>query len=365
MTRQKMTFLILPVGLQCNLACRYCYHGTVAKKSKRVEKMSDDVLLRIMHDAQEFQSDVDFLWHGGEPLLAGIDHFQRAIRHQREVFSITGGPTVQTRNIIQSNLTLLDQSMRDFFTEAGFVLSTSIDGGIEVHDANRVYCDGKGTHKRVIEAVSMWRQTGNPIGVVALVTKDNVHIPEETLRELKATGITSCNFHFCAQDEACAIREIPSQADQLSFFKRVFDLWMEEDDPDFPIRNFRNVLRCLCGGRPLDCTSNVNGCFGFMAITNNGDVYPCHRYVERPGFCIGNILEKRLLEIYERAAPIYRELCSVNEECERCEWLGTCGNGCAFERLTMSGSFGNTAPECQTKKELFGYIKEKAGHLLG
>jgi uncharacterized protein len=101
-----------------------------------------------------------------------------------------------------------------------------------------------------------------------------------------------------------------------------------------------------------------------MSITSNGDVYPCHRFVERKEYCIGNILESSLLEIYKKSESLYENLCSIDEKCKSCEWLDTCGNGCAYERLATNGSFKSIDPKCSIKKELFEHIKEKTKHLF-
>lgn len=297
-------------------------------------------------------------------MLAGIDHFKHAIEIQNQTFLTGAIFNGRIRNVVQSNLTLLTKKLCDFFAKNNFILSTSIDGYKDAHDANRVYANGSGTHARVLKSISMWRKKGKHIGAVSLVTSANVRQPVKFFEQIKASGITSCNFHFCAQDEAGSIETIPAKEDTVRFFKTVFDLWMKDDNPNFPIRNFRNVLRMFCGGKPLDCHSNTEGCRGFMAITANGDVYPCHRYVGRENFRIGNVLETSLFDIYNSSDAIYREFCSLGKECESCEWLDVCGNGCALERYTMKGSFRATDPECSLKKELFGYIKTKAGHLF-
>jgi len=317
--------------------------------------MSDEVLYRIMIDARNFQSDIDFLWHGGEPLLAGVNHFAKAVDFQRWVMPYFG----EVRNIVQSNLVLLNDDWCDFFSKNKFILSTSIDGNKEAHDANRVFSNQKGSHNHVLRAIDRWRKKGNKIGAVSLVTKSNVTTPKETYESLKQSGISSCNFHFCAQDETGTINTIPSEEETVRFFKEVFDLWFENDDPDFPIRNFRNVLRVMCGWRPLDCTSSLQGCFGFMAIATNGDVYPCHRYVGRPNYCIGNILQSPLIEIYERSEHLYEQMCTLDKKCQECEWLNACGNGCAFERLATNGVFESVAPECSIKRKIFDHIKKK------
>jgi len=326
--------------------------------------MSDVILERIIRESPLFASDIDFLWHGGEPMLAGIGHFRKVIEFQKQIFSAGAVSSGRIRNVIQSNLTLLTKRLCDFFAENNFILSTSIDGYREAHDANRIYANGLGTYMRVLKSISMWREKGKSIGAVSLVTKANVGQPAKYFEQLKASGITSCNFHFCSQDEQGSIETIPDRGETARFLKTVFDLWVEDDNPNFPIRNFRNVLRSFCGGKPLDCNSNIEGCRGFVAITANGDVYPCHRYVGRDNFRIGNVLETSLFDIYNNAETTYQEFCSLGEECQTCEWLNVCGNGCAIERYIVKGGFRVTDPECLLKKELFSYIKSKAGHLF-
>lgn len=359
--RQKMTFLILPVGLRCNLACSYCYHGVVSRETRCKGVMSDEILERIIRGSMPFAQDFDFVWHGGESLLAGMKHFSSAIRLQNMAF-MTGAPfTGRIRNVIQSNLTLLDSKWMKLLSEKNFLLSTSIDGSRAAHDANRVHRNHSGTYDKVRSSIAAWRGMGHELGAVTLITKVNVDFPDETYVSLIESGITSFNFHYCAQDEAGSIGIVPDSAKTAKFLKRVFDLWFKDDNPDFPVRNFRNVLRVLGGGRPLDCTSLVDGCRGFMAINYNGDIYPCHRYVGRPGYKIGNILTDSLHEAYGKADSLYQSMGSLGPKCQRCEWLDACGNGCAFERLTTNGSFASTAPECEIKKDLFSHIRSKTG----
>jgi len=168
--KPRMTFIIMPVGLECNLACKYCYHGVVAKAQKAFITMSDDILKRIISEAPLLGVDVDFLWHGGEALLAGLDHFRSAVDFQRGV-SFEG----VVRNLLQSNLTLFNESYCNFFAKENFSLSTSIDGGREAHDANRIFINGRGTYGRVTDAVAMWRRkTGKRMGAVSGQTHTNL-----------------------------------------------------------------------------------------------------------------------------------------------------------------------------------------------
>lgn len=115
--RQKMTFMILPVGLRCNLSCKYCYHGVMSRKLKEIEVMPKNVLDRIICESPLFAQDIDFLWHGGEPMLAGIDHFRQVIELQKKIFPTKTISNRRIRNAIQSNLTLLTKKSCEFFAK--------------------------------------------------------------------------------------------------------------------------------------------------------------------------------------------------------------------------------------------------------
>ncbi|BCX15972.1 MAG: anaerobic sulfatase maturase [Candidatus Parcubacteria bacterium] len=341
------------------MACKYCYHDGRPRVNEKQSRMSVDLLRKLIKDSAELASDIDFVWHGGEPLLAGMEHFKTAIDIQRKT-CFSG----RVRNIIQTNGVLLNKSWCRFLSLNHFIISTSLDGPAEINDANRLLLGGGKTYHRVARAVRLWKQTGNQMGAVALVTRTNVRYPAETYRGLKRVGFKSCAFHVCSQNDDQSVDLVPSAEEAAYFLKSVFDLWFEEDDPTFLIRNFRNVLRVLCGGVTIDCASRVDGCWGFIAVTANGDVYPCHRFVNRTNFRLGNILEESLSALYKKGYSLYRAMCSLPEECERCEWINVCGGGCAYERIVVNGSFQSIHPACEVKKELFAHIKIKTNELI-
>jgi len=210
----------------------------------------------------------------------------------------------------------------------------------------------------VIKGIENLRFSGRFVGAVAVVTRTNVTCPDEVYRALKNSGAKTCAFHLYSRSSLNSFDLFPKDEDACSFFKRVFDLWIGEDDPDFMVRNFRNVLRVLFGGKALDCASNHNHCRRFIAIVPNGDVYPCHRFVGMEKFLLGNVQDNPLHEIYKRGASVYDNMASIPESCFSCNWFKACGGGCAYERLAANNSFFGKHPECEIKRELFSYIEK-------
>ena len=72
-----------PVGSACNLNCRYCYY---IEKHTGGGVMSDAVLEAYIRQYMEAQSgqDILFTWHGGEPTLAGLPFYRRAMKLQKQ-----------------------------------------------------------------------------------------------------------------------------------------------------------------------------------------------------------------------------------------------------------------------------------------
>ena len=71
----KKVEVILKVTEACNLKCKYCYNGEECKKGvlslERFEKLL--LVLKTGYD------NIHIIWHGGEPLCAGIEYFRKAM----------------------------------------------------------------------------------------------------------------------------------------------------------------------------------------------------------------------------------------------------------------------------------------------
>ena len=134
--RTAFSLMLKPVGSLCNLRCQYCYY--LDKSSiygGREPKMGLPLLERCIRDFCE-SCDLPELtveWHGGEPLLAGMDFFRSALAFERKY---SGGRPVH--NTLQTNGTLLDAEWAAFFRDNGFLIGLSLDGPEDIHDCFRI-----------------------------------------------------------------------------------------------------------------------------------------------------------------------------------------------------------------------------------
>jgi len=118
--------LIIKVVSTCNLACRYCDADIYSN-----HRMSLDTVSQIITKALDYADRVEFIWHGGEPLLMGIQFYEKVVELQKRYRR--KGQTIE--NALQTNGTLINQEWVDFFKANDFHVGVSLDGPPEVHNA--------------------------------------------------------------------------------------------------------------------------------------------------------------------------------------------------------------------------------------
>jgi len=353
----RRSLIITPAGLSCNLSCDYCYNGS--RKKEKLAVMENEILEKLISKAF-FENNTRFVWHGGEPLLAGKSFFEKIISLQRQYSR--GRHFV---NGIQTNCTLIDDEWAEFLVKNDFFISTSIDGDEKMHNFHRKINNQCGSYKNVMSGVKKLLDYGcKRVGVVSVISSNNVEYPEKIFQEVVRVWKTGFEPNPCFETKEMGLRFMPSLDKQIYFFKKLFDLWWNEDNPELHIRLFKDVIRVLMGLNPTDCTYKIDGCRHITGIDEKGDVYTCSRFLKEKDAYLGNILEKDLNKIIysEKAQKIYDLTCRLNKECMSCKWLKFCGGGCAYQRW-LTGDIESKYYACEMRKELFSHITEKIGPL--
>ena len=185
---------VKPVGARCNLQCGYCYYldkGNVCGPDSK--SLMDDVTLEnyIKHHYAASTSDtVLFTWHGGEPLLAGIDFYRKAVAFQKK--HLPQGK--HFLNGIQTNGTLVTKEWGAFFAENGFTVGISFDGSEAFHDAMRRFEHGAGSFAKTLRGLNLLREFGINPEILCVVSAYNVYYPLMVYDFLKMLGARYISF---------------------------------------------------------------------------------------------------------------------------------------------------------------------------
>src|ERR1700730_15338118 len=118
---------VVKISKFCNLRCLYCYEFAELDKKQR---MSFDQIRTLFENVAEFvvdnhYTDIEFVWHGGEPFLIPLDYYDAIGKLQKDIF----GDRVQVSNGVQTNLTILtDRHLEHLKTRRFFSgIGVSID----------------------------------------------------------------------------------------------------------------------------------------------------------------------------------------------------------------------------------------------
>jgi uncharacterized protein len=339
------TIIVKPVGVACNLRCTYCFYKERDQREVRV--MDDAILERMIRGALDRFERVSFNWHGGEPLLAGIDFYRRAMAIQK---ACGGGREIE--NTIQTNGTLLNGEWADFFRDHQFGVGVSLDGAQASHDANRVFPNGAGSHAVLADRIRLLERHGVTPCFMITVTPNNAGNVEADFRhfvdELGATRFAVSLMH----DLGCGTHSLGNE-EASAYLERLVALWEDRGDPDLSIREVDSVLGALTMGVTNQCSFN-GVCERFLCVDHDGDVYPCCGFLRREGYRVGSLATATLGELCD--SPRYAELIAESKRlpsaCLACGWAGVCNNGCWAERDAASGLY----QFCATRKFLFGHL---------
>ncbi|MCR4275144.1 MAG: radical SAM protein [Candidatus Wolfebacteria bacterium] len=348
--------IIKVVGNHCNLRCRYCFYNLNDQSIPCLLK--EELLEKFLEEYMElFNGRLLFIWHGGEPLLAGIPFFQKVVELQRKY--IRHGHVV--RNSIQTNATLVNDKWATFLKAHNFNVGVSIDGDEKSHDRFRITRTEKGSHNHVLKGIATFRHYGIDVGIIQTLTRSNTErITENFNFFLDILGAKSwgINVYFDPEQLNKAMSDQNVSNEDLTLFLKIcIDLWLDRNLSHLRIREIENFIHGVFGKRAPNCTFN-GSCTGFICLDYDGKIYPCDRLSNRTELSFGNLSKQSLVGILNSSKRLQyaNDVNSNHQDCIACEWRNACHNGCASQRI---GSIKGKYYYCPTRKEVFAYLKSK------
>jgi uncharacterized protein len=348
--------IIKEVTTDCNLRCKYCFF---AKQERRRNRVSTAMLRTIVGKICECNPDnqeIIFYWHGGEPLLAGIDFYNQAVEFQQR-FKKSGQ---KIRNAIETNATLLNSEWADFLSKKGFETGVSLDGPRKYHNEYRRYPDGRGSFDDVMKGVEVLKNNGIEFRVLAVVNKKSVLAPEEIFKFFSLNEISnSVNLAPALGIETghglsfeCSVEPVS----YIDFLIKIFDFWMKTDKSELKILPLESIVRAFLGFSQEDCRF-AGECRKSIVVEYNGDIFACNTYGYGDFFKFGNIkngveaiLDPQKSSKYKNYLDFLRK---IKTGCFKCKWYRICKGGCPGWYYLGGGK--NIL--CQDFKRLFRYIQ--------
>ncbi len=330
--------MVKPVGSRCNMRCSYCYYLSRDQYSTHEVQtvMSDQMLERLIRDTIKASPGpvVSFVWHGGEPTLAGLDFYKRAVQLQNRYLP----RGFSAWNNLQTNGLLINDEWAEFLAKNHFDVGLSIDGTELVHDHNRRDVLGNGTFARVRQAVDCLKKAGLTPDLLCTVNSATVEAPDEVYETLCSleTGWVQFIPIVVRDGDALSPLSVTSEA-YGRFLTRMFDLWITHDLGKTDIQMFAEMAKIMAGAKPSLCMMSET-CGRALVAEEDGSVYACDHFVD-PEHRIGNFMRDsigQLVTLPFQEAFGRSKKTALTSQCRHCPYLRFCGGGCLKDRFGVS-----------------------------
>lgn len=341
--------LCLLISQACNLKCSYCYanHGTFGGKEKLMTiETAKSCIDKIL--GTNFNNFV--LFFGGEPflnftLMKEVEEYGRQVGLEIKYTTVTNG-------------TIMNDSIERFIADKLFSICVSLDGPKEINDKQR-YGSELSVHDQAVMTIKRLKSNKTPFSIKCTATKSSMTRLTDITEYLSTLGANLMGFapaDMIPQNETILLlsnSEIEIFANELSsiLLKNLNQLasgkMVTGVSPIFEILSqlvtkTRIIHSCSVGRE-------------YIAVSADGDVYPCHEFVGIEEFRMGNVNDEDFPgEAYDRIKGIFNNYSVYSfEECASCWARFLCGGDCAVRSYLQNGDlFRLTKRQCIIKKSI-------------
>ncbi|MGV8145655.1 MAG: thioether cross-link-forming SCIFF peptide maturase [Alkaliphilus sp.] len=318
--------LCLHISHDCNIRCQYCFASQGDFKGQRMlmdfdtGKKAIDFL--IDNSGSRKNLEVDFF--GGEPLM-NFKVVKQLVSYARSKEKEQGK---NLRFTITTNALSLNKENMKYINDNMHNVVLSIDGRESVNDKMRSTVTGEGTYNLIIGNIVKMAELRKDKNyyVRGTFTRHNLDFAHDVLH-LADLGIKSLsiepvvaspehNYSIREEDLTEVFKSYDYLAEQyvkrekegnvFSFFHYTIDL---EQGPCV----IKRIVGCGAGAE-------------YLAITPEGDIYPCHQFVGDTNFKIGSVhtgeISNKLYDEFS-VAHVYNK-----EKCSGCWAKFYCSGGC-------------------------------------
>ena len=253
----KVAPVLRPVGEKCNLKCMYCYYNNSDQKYNKHTIMSTEILESFIKQYLSiYDGKIEFMWHGGEPLLAGKEFYFKALEFQEKYKTSSH----KIENNIQTNGTLIDKEWASFFRKNNFYVGISLDGIEECHNMYRKNTNGEGTYANVIKAIDTLREFNLEPGILQTVTRSSLpYTRQNFLFFVDSLGIKKWGvniYNDINNTNPLLHNEVITNEDYFQLYKDIYLLCKNRDDIELEIREIQTAVYAVLGRFTGMCSSS-------------------------------------------------------------------------------------------------------------
>ena len=343
--------MCLHAAHDCNLRCKYCFAATgdfcMGERKLlpfEVGKAALDWL--VEKSGKRVNLEVDFF--GGEPLM-NFPVIKRLVEYGR---SIEKEKNKHFKFTTTTNCVAMTDEIMDFLNKEMDNVVISMDGRPEVHDRMRPTANGKGSYELIAEKAKRFAEKrgqkqyyvrGTFTGYNKDFGNDVLFLADQGFEQISVEPVVTdpgCEYALKEEDLPQIMAEYDRLA-QIYLDRRANGKWF----------NFFHFMIDLAGGPCL--RKRLTGCGAgneYVAVTPDGEIYPCHQFVGRDGFRMGSVLDGSFDREIQKKFAANNVL--SKEKCRDCWARFFCSGGCAANAHAFHGDISQPYDlECQMERK--------------
>ncbi len=353
-----MANILYKTTRKCNANCIYCFdkvnqfaHSQNLNKVMPIEDFKK--MFRYICDHWG-ETDMEWCWHGGEPLMAGYEWFNEALFYMHVE---TLKHRIHIQHGMQTNGTLFDKKWQQLFDKYNVAYSISSDGMFT--EQTRGYPEVQSTD---------YVGAAFKLGVITPLSshyfiQNYEHVKKDPQVEYFTQNWVFPNEGYTPIDIWGSEEEIDAAIDRYIEF---VNYWLYDTNHPLKDRNILDFIRVSLGVRPSTC-SFIN-CFSsdLVCISPEGGVYKCDE-IDNDDFYLGQYWEfdtyddilncPKLLEHIEKRSKW------KTTYCKDCDFVKACGQGCWARASRESNGEHPYSFMCKLSKRLIPVLFEKLNDL--
>lgn len=365
--------VVFKVASRCNLNCTYCYvyngRDDAWRAQPRViadETVDNTVAFFRRAALEDGLKQLQIIFHGGEPLLAGKERLHKIASVLREGFH----EVLPLSLALQTNATLIDDDWIRVFAAHHIAVGVSLDGPPEQNDRRRLTINSRGSYSAAaagIRKLVAARDRGDLSSVGLLCVVDGSGDPAILLDHF-VDDLGVLVLDFLLPDLTHEDVVVPGLIG--NYLVRLFERWTERDDPRIRIRVLSSILSLMLGGRskmigfggetPFAMTVNTDG-----AISPDDTLRNCGHDIMNTGLHVGMATFAEFVAS-PRMSAVRRELATLPDGCSECVWAKVCRGSHLINRFSPVSGFNNPSVLCEDLQRLYLRIADHVvahGHI--